>query len=244
MFERIENIQNLDHFSSTPAFLVDSDILIDISKMGFSQDLEKKLLASNAILIFPSISIIELGFGPYDLVDSEEMNFFKKMRMNVFANEFDLFAEQYSIDIKTGKRNKYVGKWVNISPDSNNWHHTKESLMFYMNDTGTKVENARKLQFDVVMGAMAWNTRSFIWTNNIKDHLLASFYRGKTICNRTNNKWNKELLVCHSSFFTPIFNTDLLNRLLLGESLNIYSELKKYTKHTQIHEILSYLEVQ
>jgi len=244
MFEQLKNIKISEEFTNYPSFLVDSDILIEISKAGQSIQIEKKLLATNAILIFPTVSVMEVGFGPYDIVDRGELNFFMNMQKNVFVNQFDMFALQFAIDIKTGKGDKFKGKWVNVSPDSSNWYSAKESLMFYMRDTLAKANNARKLQVDVLMGAMAWNTRSFIWTNNIRDHLLASLYRGKTICNRTNKSFDNDQVACLSSFFNPIFNNDLLDRLLTGDQLNIFAELKRFTNHTEIIRILDYLENQ
>ena len=241
MFENLNKYKL--HNSANPIFVVDSDVLIDICKMGPAKSVEERLLAQNAILIFPTVSAIEIGFGPYDQIEKDELGYFLEMRKNIFINKFDLFAQQFSIDIKKNGTQKYSGKWVNVSPDSNIWSAAKEGLLFYMRDTQALAKNARKLQMDFLIASIAWNTSAFVWSNNTKDHLLASLYRGKTICSRNDNDFSENRIRSISSFFRPIFNTDILTRYLNGEKIDFFSELKPFSSNREIEMVLDHLQI-
>jgi hypothetical protein len=94
----------------------------------------------------------------------------------------------------------------------------------------------------MLLSCAAWNAGAFIWTNNVKDHLLATYYSRHLECTRNRKRNSKEALNCLAKYMTPIFDTILLTRILNGDVFNIYTEMKKKTKNLDILRVLDIAE--
>lgn len=237
----LSNLNISDYFDdiiNNLVFLVDTDILSDICKGGLSQSVEQKILKQNAVLLYSLPSIMELGFGPTHLASVSEIDFYRELYGRKSALKSDIFVSDFHLKFKMEEINHIRGKWVGVSPDSDNWYAAKIALVKYMNESRAMPENAKKFQIDVLLSCAAWNSKAFMWTNNIKDHLLANYY----MIYRENISVVKsnETLNFQARRMPAIFDTILLNRVLEGEKFNIYSEMKKKTKN---HDIIRVLEI-
>ena len=231
-------------FANDPIFLVDTDILSEIAKGGISKQTEIELLSRKTILLYSVTSIMELGFGPSHSIPKEELDFYRslyapKSRLNPL---YDLVVTEFSIKHKLGQLDSARGNWISICPDSNNWFAAKNSLIMLMDVLGTTPKNAKDLQIDMLLSCAAWNARAFIWTNNIKDHLLASYYTNYNIFNKKRKLDIKTLQLTLAKNITPVFDTSMMNKMIAGEDFNVYSELKTKVKSKEIIDVLEIAE--
>ena len=242
MFTNLKFPKALEERKKNKILLVDTDVLSDISKNGPSKQIEVELLQRGVILLYSLTSIMELGFGPTDLTTQEEERFYKSLYLRKNAINKDIFVTQFSVKYKLKELESLRGKWVAVSPDSHNWYAAKQTLVAYMNDKRDAPQKALKLQVDALLSCAAWNAGAFLWTNNIKDHLLATYYTMHSLCTRNRDKQSEESLKCIASSMVPIFDTELLIRVIAGESFNIFYEMKKKTKDHQIIQVLEIAE--
>jgi hypothetical protein len=242
MFPLIKFPNHLEGRKNNQILMVDTDILSDICKNGESQKVEKELLERRMTLLYSLPSIMELGFGPTDLADSNEILLYKELYLKKSAIAEDMFVSDFSVKNKLGKLSNIKGKWVAISPDSHNWYAAKKTLVSYMNDRNALPKNAKGLQVDALISCATWNAGAFLWTNNVKDHLLATYYMSHLECTRNHERNSKKSLDCLAGHMVPIFDTELLIRAIKGETYNIYSEMKKKTDNQDIIKVLEIAE--
>jgi len=111
-----------------------------------------------------------------------------------------------------------------------------------MSDRGTKPKNAIQLQIDALLSCAAWNAGAFVWTNNVKDHVLATYYVGYSHCAPKREKDQVAYEKCLADFMVPIFDSELLLRALNGESYNIFTEMRLRITDAEIQKTLSTAE--
>lgn len=243
MFPNVTFPNRLEKRKNHQILLVDTDVLSDICKGGKSKLIEEYLLNRKFILLYSLTSIMELGFGSSHLSSKEETNLSRSLYLEKTALNDDLFVTQFSLKYKLGQLEEYRGSWIAVSPDCHNWYAAKKTLVSYMDDRGALPKNAKKLQIDALLSCAAWNAGAFLWTNNIKDHLLATYYMSHLECTRTRIKnYSKESVECLAKHMVPIFDSTLLDRAINGELFNIFSEMKKKTDDADIIKVLSIAE--
>lgn len=242
MFKALKFPSYFAGWASCPVFLVDTDILSNICKGGPCQIVEKELLKRKAILLFSLPSIMELGFGPSHLTSKKEVEFYRELYDRKSSINKDIFVTEFRLTLITGDNKSLKGNWVGVSPDSHNWYFAKQSLISYMNYSKSQIENAKKLQMDMLISCSAWNARAFVWTNNIKDHLLANYFMHYSEYTRDRKINRNEALMRLAKKMIPVFNTRMLEMILSGESFNVYTEMKKKTQNTDIINVLEIAE--
>lgn len=240
MFENLKLPTRFNHLATDPILLVDTDILSNICKGLNDKNTELKLLRNNITLLYSLSSIMELGFGPTNKSAIEEGLFYRELYSGHSALQNDIFVSDFHRKYMSGQMNHMKGKWVGVSPDSHNWFAAKITLISYMDDRATKPRNAKQLQMDVLLSCAAWNAGAFIWTNNVKDHLLASYYMSHHKCSR--NQDQKKVKDYIANRMAPIFDTNSLNKILNGETFNIYTEMKKKTQNKDLIKVLEIAE--
>lgn len=216
-------------------FLADTDILSDYAKNGESRQVAEELQNRGAILLYSFPSIMELGFGPETLAPKEEINMYVRMYRGLSASREDLFVNDFRFG-RQARMPEWRGKWIGLSPDSSNWFAAKKTLVNYMTARNVSPRNAKDLQLDALMSCMAWNTGAIMWTNNVKDHLLASYYIN-FVQATSDAQWLDK-----ARQMPPIFDTEMMKRVLGGESFNIYTELLKKTKDDDLIRVLKIAE--
>ncbi len=240
MFDNLKLPIRFDHLATDPILLVDTDILSNICKGQNDKNTEFELLKNKVTLLYSLSSIMELGFGPTNKSAIEEVKFYRELYCRHSALQNDIFVSEFHLKYQTGQMNHIKGKWIGVSPDSHNWFAAKKTLISYMDERATKPKNAKQLQTDALLSCAAWNAGAFIWTNNVKDHLLASYYMSHLECSR--NQDPKKVKDCIANHMAPIFDTNSLNKIVNGETFNIYTEMKKKTKNTDIIKVLEIAE--
>ena len=174
------NIKIPDRFlsqTSSPVFLVDTDILSDICKGGLSSTIEKELLKKKVTLLYSLTSLMELGFGPSHLTPKTEVDYYNELYIKQSSSlKRDIFVKDFFRAFDEGLLDDLKGTWIGFSSDAHNWYAVKRALIAYLDTEKLLPENARKLQIDMLLSYAAWNAGAFVWTNNVKDHLLATYY--------------------------------------------------------------------
>ena len=217
-------------------FLLDTDILSDIAKDEKSKVIRDKIIASEGKTLFCVPSVLELGFGLAENIDINETKLLDDLYRNTLFHET---TSKGGIYIEHGKVvNEYRNDWIPIVPDIHNWFGAKKTMISYMEDKGVKPKNAKKLQFDIMISHAAWNSNAIVWTNNIKDHVLANYYMRYYECTRNRDKKSDEAKNCIAKYMPPIFDTEMLEKAFNGDAFNVYDELAKKTKNQDVKEIL------
>lgn len=216
-------------------FFIDTDILSDYAKNGASRQVALELQNRGAILLYSLPSIMELGFGPETVAPKEEINMYVGMYRGLSASREDLFVNKFRYERQL-QIPDWRGKWIGLSPDSNNWFAAKKTLVNYMTGRNTSPRNAKELQIDALMSCMAWNAGAVMWTNNVKDHLLACYYINFV------HAGSPEQLMDKARHMPPTFDTEMLTRVLAGESFNVYTELMKRVKDDELIRVLKIAE--
>ncbi|MBV7275463.1 hypothetical protein JMF89_05500 [Clostridiaceae bacterium UIB06] len=226
------------------AFLIDTDVLSDIAKNNESKKVFDELLSKEIVLFYSLPSLLELGFGADDRVVEEEFRFCIELQnkvheadsilniQNLGSSSGDVYA---NILLQTSYH-KIKGKLINISPGYLNWMGAKQTLIEYMKDRNTKSKNIKRFQIDALINHHAWNATAFIWTNNMKDHLILNYFMMK-YSSKTELNVNTDKYIAKK--FSPVFNTEILLKVLKGDTINMYDEMKKYTNDEDVIRVLN-----
>lgn len=216
--------------------LVDTDILSDIAKEGKSKIIREKILEKGVSTLFCIPSIFELGFGTPKNINIKEKILLEELMLNMQFLEAKNKDAEYLIDGK--KMESYKNNWIPIIPQLSCWHSSKKILLNYIEDRDVKIKNAKELQFDALISMTAWNNNAMVWTNNIKDHLLVNYYSRYYECSRYRVKNSVKVKNCLAKYMPPIFDTEMLIKIINREKFNLYDELASRTKDHKIKEIL------
>jgi len=211
-------------------FLLDTDILADIAQGGSSQKISHDLRSRGIVLVFALPSIMELGFGSNEQAKPEEIKLYTDMYKSTVINPY------HTMELRSELRENYDafrGSLIGVSPDPNDWFAAKKALVQYLNESGAKPDNAKKMQFDALLYCTAWNLGGFLWSNNVKDHAMVGYYLKRMRYHHLQN--SKELI---ASEIMPVFTTKALEEIIAGKKVNIYENMMECVSSEVIHEVL------
>lgn len=119
--------------------------------------------------VFCNISILEVGFGPSDKADPEQVKIAKNIYQSddlIKIDNMELFKRESS-NIQEPKKAKFA-----YNPNHHEWLASRTHLIRLMELKGFGGKKARELSNDVLIYMCAWNSRSSIITNNMRDFEL------------------------------------------------------------------------
>ena len=155
---------------STECFLekrrlfLDSCVLIDWADDPQLDELFEQV-ESNFCLIFCTLSILEVGFGPRGGLSPNQVT--------RAGNIYDLaFQNPIDNDSLRNTENFLPSNRVAYNPNHHEWYAARTSLLRLIDKTKRKVKNTRGLANDAVIYSCAWNARAAIISNNLKDFVL------------------------------------------------------------------------
>lgn len=144
---------------------IDSCILIDWANDQRTADILSEIETRNT-LFFCNISMLEVGFGPTDKADPEQIKIAKSIYHSdgmIYVDNSKLFHRQSNkIADPPGTRYAY-------NPNENEYLAARTNLIKLMEKRGFGGKRARELSNDAMIFYCAWNSRSSIVSNNIKD---------------------------------------------------------------------------
>lgn len=143
------------NFMNKKRLLFDSDALIE--NIDKNQSLVNKALSLGYECIITSPSIIEVGFGYKEKIDTKQLDYAR-----------DIFKSSFNNPFKYGVVND-PAKILVFNPSPNEWFAAKMILIEYLTRIKTKPENIQKLQFDAIIYYSAWNCSATLITNNVRD---------------------------------------------------------------------------
>jgi hypothetical protein len=161
------------------------------------------------IFVFCTISMLEVGFGPTAKADSKQVEIARMIYHDDKCMQVDnteLFKrEHYHM------QSDIPFKRYSYNPNHQEFLAARSKLVGLMNSRGTNGKNARELSNDALIYSCAWNSRSAVITNNIKDfHLF--------------NESNAER---DSRHLLPIYSIDNLEKALT-EDISFPENIKAY----------------
>lgn len=244
LLDKIKFSNYFDNRKKKLIFLIDTDVLWDIAKNKESKQVFDKLRDSGVVLVYSLASLFELGFGTSNNVDKQEIEFSKNLN-ELAVNENSMPTVQgmssslgdiYMNYIINNFYDNYKGKLLSLSPGVFNWNGAKDTLIKYMEYRQAKPVNAKKFQVDALINHSAWNITAFVWSNNVKDHLVLNYFMFKDF-HKTKDRISELKMLAQR--FSPIFNTNTLIQIINNKNINIYEEMLKHTSDKEIIEILN-----
>jgi len=163
-------------------------------------DILFRRLESLYSLIICTVSLLEVGFGPSGKVS---------------ANQITRGGEIYDIACENPVGNSVLrdsnperttpSSLSAYNPNHHEWLAARTHLLRFIDRTGRKVENARKLANDALIYSCAWNARAAIVTDNLGDFVLLNTL---SLPQRTRNGHLRHV---------PIFTLEDLSNSLSGD---------------------------
>lgn len=220
--------------------LLDTDVLSAIAKESEAELLaERYVLERGGTLAFSHPNIFELGFGANGQPDRREIEFCKKLYVgkSVIPHHPDS-TELHFLRFRS-EPNFLQSQWIGISPSADCWYAARHCLIEYMNSRRASPRNARKLQMDTLLAVTAWNSRAFVWSNNVKDFVLVYYMILRAQYHHLST-WRE--LVAYR--MPPVFSTDSLLSVLTDSKVNIYDRMKGEVTDQELLGILSEVPLQ
>ena len=130
-------------------------------------DILFRRLESLYSLIICTISLLEVGFGPSGKVSANQITRGGEI--------YDIACENpvgNSVLSDSNPKRTTPSSLSAYNPNHHEWFAARKHLLRFIDRTGRKVENARKLANDALMYSCAWNARAAIVTDNLRDFVL------------------------------------------------------------------------
>lgn len=238
----MSNLQNLSSFSKIFSsnrtdfrIYIDTNILSDIAKHDpITASVYGQLMLSQAVsMYFILPSILELGFGADDKVNDNEVDFVHSLAEvgryeSIEANKI-LASSDYA---------ERADRVSCVLPDVKSYLEGKRALIQQMTDRGVKPQNIMKYQIDAILTITAWNTGSFVWSNDIDDIITLGYYFSKSNWSGVGTPQERKTKIANEA--PPVFTTQMLRDILDGKKFNAYERMMN---HIHDHEILEILRI-
>ena len=155
-------------FLEKKRLLLDSCILND---WATDTNTKKVLEEANNIysFIFCNISMLEVGFGPSDKANEDQIKIARSIYHDddmIPVDNEKLFMREAN-NISDPKRGKF-----SYNPNHHEWLASRTHLIRLMELKGIGGKRSRELSNDALIYMCAWNSKSSIITNNLKDFEL------------------------------------------------------------------------
>lgn len=235
MFKNIRVLKNHLGQGMRNQLMVDTNILSNIAKNEpRACMLDKLLIERNVTLFYCLASLMELGFGPDGKVHPQELKLSEVLYQKALKECYDP-TRIASVLLKSPDIS-FGGKWIAISPDVNSWIGGKIALTNYMTTDNKEAKNASTYRIDTLISVSAWNSLSYVWTEDIDDFLLIDYYVSLGLSTRKPVSDVKEYI---ARTIRPIFNTEILLEVVNGDKkIDIYERMSNFVRHEKIKEIL------
>jgi len=162
-------------FLEKKMLLIDSCVMNDLATCNYTKNILDKI-EETYNFVFCNISMLEVGFGPKDKADMQQVTLAKSIYSSKSMTKID--AEKLGIrEFKKIKASP--GERFAYNPIDHEYLAARTSLIGIMEMKGLGGKQARKLNNDALIYACAWNCRASIVTNNIKDFKLINDFHSQ-----------------------------------------------------------------
>ena len=198
-------------------------------------EVKLNLIKNNAVFLFTIPSLFE-----FKVKSKIEKIFLENLNKASVAN-LNLTPSQYIECCGNENLDKNKGYTFGILPDTACWEIAKHSLQILdsarKTTKGNNKEYAKEYLVDALICAVALNTQSFVWTDNIKDFLLIYYYFFlRQVTKDGIIKKDQDKLIARN--IPPVFTTDMLLENFKGEEYNIYERMNQYKNCDEVKKIL------
>lgn len=145
--------------------LLDSCILNDLAIDPRTRNV---LDRANSIhsFIFCAVSMLEVGFGPINKVDCQQDQLARK----IYGGEGVIVVDSMELAKRKFQKIDDPPRAVfSYNPSHSEWYAARHHLMKAMEILKIGGKRARELSNDAIIYYSAWNTRSALITNNVRD---------------------------------------------------------------------------
>lgn len=157
-----------DVFLAGKRLLLDSCILNDLAIDQCTSDILER---ANGIysFVYCAVSMLEVGFGPVEKVDHQQDQLARKIYHDdgVIAVDAIELAKREMQQIKDPPRAVF-----SYNPGRHEWYAARHHLMKAMELLDIGGKRAKELRNDAIIFYSAWNSRSALITNNVKDFVV------------------------------------------------------------------------
>ncbi|RQZ67535.1 hypothetical protein [Burkholderia sp. Bp9004] len=155
-------------FLRTRHLLLDSCILNDLATDARTQSVLERA-ATTYNFVYCAVSMLEVGFGPVGKRDEKQ----HQLARRVYADKevvrlTDRLVSEYE---QTGAPFA-AGSVYSWTPQHHEWFAARDGLLRAMETRNLGGKAARELSNDAIIFFSAWNSRSVVITNNVKDFQL------------------------------------------------------------------------
>lgn len=179
-------------FLNSKRLLLDSCILNDLA---LDQRTKEILNRANEIysFFFCTVSMLEVGFGPEGKIEHQQDQIARKIYHSdgvISVDNLELHKREM-MNLKDPPRAVF-----SYNPNRHEWYATRHNLKKAMEILCIGGKRARNLSNDAIIFHSAWNSRSALITNNVKDFII----------------FNKVMANQDHRHLLPIFTIDDLER--------------------------------
>lgn len=152
-------------FLAKKRLLLDSCILNDLATDPRTSDILNRANATYGF-VYCAVSILEVGFGPIEKVDHQQDQLARNIahHRDVIAVDTMELSKREMQNIQDPPRAVF-----SYNPGLNEWYAARHHLMKAMEILNIGGKRARELSNDAIIFYSAWNSRSALITNNVKD---------------------------------------------------------------------------
>lgn len=157
-----------DIFLAKKRLLLDSCILNDLAIDQRTSDILNRANATYSF-VYCAVSMLEVGFGPVEKVDQRQDQLARSIYHHdgVIAVDTIELAKREMQNIQDPPRAIF-----SYNPGRHEWYATRHHLMKAMEILNIGGRRARDLSNDAIIFYSAWNSRSALITNNVKDFVV------------------------------------------------------------------------
>lgn len=155
-------------FLAKKRLLLDSCVLNDLATDQRTSDILSRANATHG-LVYCAVSMLEVGFGPVEKVDQQQ----DQLARSIYHHDGVIAVDTNELAIREMQNIQDPPRAVfSYNPGRNEWYAARHNLMKAMEILNIGGRRARELSNDAIIFYSAWNSRSALITNNVKDFIV------------------------------------------------------------------------